>query len=293
MGGAYPVYTSTELYDPSTGIWTLTGSMAQGRIFGGGWHLADDRVLIAGGAAAGLDMGFSGASQATSEIYDPVAGTWSSTGPLNAVRQCFGFALSGNVPVAIGGCGTTAPALTSTETFDINTLTWTTKAACSVAGTFNDGFNNAVTLQDGKILLASGRTAYYDVAAVTGNCAVYDVGTDSWSTVGSLLLSRIEGQLWILQSGKVLMMGGAANNDTIKLTECELYDPSLQTWSVTAPAPEQKDAIYTDIGPLLSNGKAILVSGFGQFIPVLSTQLFDPTGVGPSAKQKASTFLVF
>ena len=65
--------TSAELYDPSSGTWSATGSMHEGRIEQTATLLQDGRVLVAGGCCA-----VSSAPQ-TAELYDPVSGTWTVT----------------------------------------------------------------------------------------------------------------------------------------------------------------------------------------------------------------------
>ena len=59
---------SAELYDPTSGRWTATGSMDLGR----GGHTAtllpDGRVLVAGGRSSGGD------SLASAELYNPTSG---------------------------------------------------------------------------------------------------------------------------------------------------------------------------------------------------------------------------
>jgi hypothetical protein len=251
---------TAEIYDPGAGTWSATGSMSVARVAGGFWHLADDTVLVAGGSS------LFGPSLASAEIYDPNTGVWTLTGSLNTSRGFFGFALSGTTPVAVGGCtgSTGATILTSTETYNTGTGLWTVKSACTVPGTFNDGFNNCVTLNDATILLASGRTVNFGIGDETGNCAVYDVGSDTWTTVGSLNQKRDEGQLWKLADGTVLMGGGFTNNDTVFLSQCEIYDPIAQTWTISPAAfAEPKAAIFTDIGPLLdTTNEPILAGGF-------------------------------
>jgi hypothetical protein len=66
---------SAEIYDPSTGTWTLTGSMHYPRFFSAGVGavtLLNGNVLVAGGDG----------SSGTSEEYDPASGTWDSPVPM-------------------------------------------------------------------------------------------------------------------------------------------------------------------------------------------------------------------
>jgi large repetitive protein len=65
---------SAELYDPKTGTWAATGSMAAGRNSQTATSLlTDGRVLVAGGFGNPAPL-------ASAEIYDPKTGTFSPAG---------------------------------------------------------------------------------------------------------------------------------------------------------------------------------------------------------------------
>ena len=61
--------TSVELYDPGTGQWAVTESMAVARNGHTATLLVDGTVLVAGGSDA------SGSIFAAAELYDPGSGT--------------------------------------------------------------------------------------------------------------------------------------------------------------------------------------------------------------------------
>ena len=69
-----------EIWDPSTGVFAPTGSLSKARMGHSATLLPDGRVLVAGGlesltAPTAIEVLFS--ALASTEIYDPVAGTWS------------------------------------------------------------------------------------------------------------------------------------------------------------------------------------------------------------------------
>jgi uncharacterized repeat protein (TIGR01451 family) len=96
--GSSPNGPQVELYDPSTGLWTATGSMSVGRAGGTFSLLSNGRVLAAGGSDA------TPATHSSAELYDPVTGTWSMTASLITARASHAAAvLADGRVLAVGG----------------------------------------------------------------------------------------------------------------------------------------------------------------------------------------------
>jgi N-acetylneuraminic acid mutarotase len=107
--------SSAELYDPSTGTWSATGSLTTARYLPTVTLLPSGRVLLAGGNGNGFF------SLNSVELYNPATGTWSAGGTLGTTRMGHTATHLGNGYVLLASGytfnGTFAPLITS-EVFD-------------------------------------------------------------------------------------------------------------------------------------------------------------------------------
>src|SRR5260221_14714513 len=86
--GTNGAVATAELYDPSTGNWTPSGSLQTSRGSHTATLLPNGKVLVAGGTDfSTAENGISDPTRASAEIYDPATGTWTPTGSMNQPRD--------------------------------------------------------------------------------------------------------------------------------------------------------------------------------------------------------------
>jgi Galactose oxidase, central domain len=164
QGGLLVGLASAELYDPKTGKFSPTGSMITARGGQTATLLSDGRVLIAGGATAGISVG---KILASAELYDPKTGTFSPTGSMITARggQTATLLSDGRVLIAGGSDlrliagGSDSPgdslaggSLASAELYDPTTGRFSPTGSMTTARVGQ----TATLLSDGRVLIAGG-----------------------------------------------------------------------------------------------------------------------------------------
>jgi hypothetical protein len=142
---------AAEIYDPATGIWTLTGSMSTARSDLAAVGLQDGRVLAAGGHTGDEEL----PRYASAEIFDPQRGQWTPTGDMTIGRSEAEYASvllpDGRVLVPGGHTAFQTP-VSSADLYDPRTGTWTAAGFMSVvrAG------HSSIMLRDNRGVLVMG-----------------------------------------------------------------------------------------------------------------------------------------
>jgi WD40 repeat protein len=102
--------SAADLYDPTTGMWTATGSLNTARYAFAWTLLPNGQVLATGGVDLALYL-------ASAELYDPATGTWTLTSSMNTARVAPATLLP-NGKVLVAGGGNASGILSSAELYE-------------------------------------------------------------------------------------------------------------------------------------------------------------------------------
>ncbi|HEY2712766.1 MAG TPA: kelch repeat-containing protein [Chthoniobacterales bacterium] len=275
---------TAEIYDPATGTWSNTASMKQPRSAQSAILLRDGTVLVSGGnmdrtPCTGTDPTACVTTLATSEIYNPSTGQWTTVGEMTIPRSFHTTTLLANGRVlATGGRIHTGPdyfdlkAIADADLYDPATGKWSATGTMTISRTDH----SASLLPNGQVLVAGGETVDFNGVTVA-SAELYNPVTGTWTATGSMFLSRERQTANVLQNGQVLIAGGDFYDGVNGgfLTECELYDPALGTWSATASMSTPR---FGARAALLRDGRVLEAGGATDFnvTPTATAELYTP-----------------
>ncbi|MEP6653464.1 MAG: kelch repeat-containing protein [Myxococcales bacterium] len=246
-------FATAETYDPTTGTFTLTGSMATQRFAHTATILANGKVLIAGGQ----NQLSSYTALSSAEVFDPATGTFTGTGTLVNVMTAHRAVPLANGKVLLVG-GQEAP--NSVEVYDPATGTFYARDLARI-------FHTATPLADGNVLF-SAWPDYINPWAIR-QAVIFDPIARTFRSTGPMTRARVSHTATLLKNNKVLMVGSYPWSNTPLLLRADLYDPGTRAF--TALGPTESRSWHT--ATLLPNGNVLLA---GAVTPAYTiSELYD------------------
>lgn len=260
-----------EIYDPTTDAFTPVAAMGSPRMGHTATLLGDGRVFVSGGldAVSVQPTQLSAIRDAvdTTEIYDPVANTW-TPGPVMNKPRAAHFALQRSDGVIVLGGGISWD--------PVIIIGWlpAVRASCDlydpVANSIAAGpsmaspraLTDAVALGGDRWLLAGGMSSLTltNAGTPTATAEIYDGASNSWTTVGPLATARANHRGWAIGGGRFLLAGGASGSilQPTSLSSTEVFDVAT---GVFTPGPSLNTARAGAGAFLTAQGQMLVFGG--------------------------------
>ncbi|XXY19634.1 kelch repeat-containing protein [Sorangium sp. So ce216] len=227
------------------------------------------RVLVTGGTS------IAGIGVATTELYDPAEGAWSSSSPApGAMRRArtdhAAIALDSDRVLVVGG--DSSGANSTYEVYDALAMEWVMGSAIPLRDPDDDQpvplYRHTATRlagASGEVLIVGGQGDLNQLV-IFKNVFRYDPSTGELTEAAPLLEARTQHTATLLDSGEVLVVGGFRGTG---LRSTELYNPTLDRWR-PGPMMIAMAERYLHTATRLQDGR-VLVIGYS---PV--AEIYDP-----------------
>jgi Kelch motif protein/galactose oxidase-like protein len=272
LGGG-STHGGAALFDPASGTWISTGSLATGRSSHTATLLPNGKVLVAGGTNSVSGFPSLG-TLASAELYDPASGTWIPTGNLAGARTGHQATLLPGGKVLVAGGFYNPPqavgvALATAELYDPVSETW---LATGSLGAARSG-HTMTLLPSGQVLVAGGSGG----GSARASAELYHPSNGTWVATGSLTTARAGGQVAaLLPTDEVLVAGGS--NGSTTYASAEVYGKPIPTLLNISTRVRVQTGDNAMIGGFIITGtepKTVIVRGIGPSLPVAGV-LADP-----------------
>ncbi|UJR18040.1 hypothetical protein I4U23_004941 [Adineta vaga] len=236
----------------NVGRWSVTGSLAIGRITHTSTLLFDGRVITIGGNEGG----------SSAEFYSPATGTWTQGPSMIDARSYHTATLLPDGRLFVTGGWYYNTNIKSAEIYSPATNSWT------AVGNMNFGRygHQAIYLPApiNKILVMGGYGTSYSILQT---CELYDFATNQWTITTPMINGRTYFTATYLPSlGKVVAIGGSFPDKS-----AEMFTPSTLQWTRSINTMDWRQE---HTATLLPNGQVLVAGGSGY---IKTVYLFNPT----------------
>jgi hypothetical protein len=239
------------VFDPVTAKFNQLHSMAHGRWYATAITLGDGRAL----AFSGLDE--NGNTNSTIEIYQ-VASGWTAPNQAPFTPPLYPW-----LHVLPDGRVFYSGSSPSSHIFNPSTQTWATNVATTYFG-LDRTYGNSVLLPllpennyAARVMILGGGSP-----TATDTTEIIDLSKTPlmWTNSGKMSRPRIQGNSVLLPNGKVLALGGSAQNEDINSASlpADLYDSATKVWSSAGTASYAR--LYHSVALLLPDA-TVAVAG--------------------------------
>ena len=246
---------SAEIYDPATNLFTLANGLAsRGRQRFTTTLLNNGQVLITGGYDGTSD-------NATSELYDPISESFSSTGNMMSKRSDHtATKLNDGTVLIVGGFGVGGTIGISNTAEIYNPITGTFSRTTGNLNKVRQQ-HTATLLNNGKVLIVSGVTNSGSGNFTTSDAELYDPATKTFTLINMPSGNgRLFHQATLLANGKVLITGGATSTYSVTYADGLIFDPITNTFYTEASTMINARRFHTAC--LLNDGTVLIVGGY-------------------------------
>ena len=249
--------------------WTETGAMLAPTTQHPATLLPNGKVLVVGSLSCdpGCFSGF------TAQLYDPGSSAWTMANAPHVQRFNHVAELIPSGKALIAG-GYVSPGLLtgSAELYDPATGAWTSTGSMATPRQFH----TSALLPSGKVLVAGGLGMDGQGSFLTLSSAeLYDPATGLWTPAGNMSVPRWSHSMTALADGRVLLVGGFANNSPSAppLQSAEIYNPATGTWTMAA-TPGFARANHHAVS--LPQGQVLVTGGNDATNCLGSAEIYDP-----------------